>query len=261
MRTSNPALRPDIFSRTAKDLWGRSRSELMTVDGVIQKTSILAALLIFSAGFVWSLAFKTVGYEGLPAMASNPGMLKPWILGGGLGGFLLAIVTSFKVEWSPFTAPAYAIVEGLALGGLSAFMELRFPGIVVQAALLTMGTLVTMLLAYRAGVIQVTEKFRSVVIMATGGIAVAYLMSMILGWFGADMSFMRDSSPLSIGISLVVIVVAALNLILDFSTIEQGASRGAARYMEWYAAFGLVVTLVWLYVEFLRLLSKLNSKD
>ena len=151
MRTSNPALNPNIFSDAAQGAFRGNSSEVMTVDGAVNKTGILSLILILAAGYVWSLAFSTAGYDGAPAVASNPGMLQPWILGGGLGGFVLALVTIFKKEWAPYSAPAYALLEGVFIGGLSAFFELRFPGIVMQASMLTVGTLVTMLMAYKAG--------------------------------------------------------------------------------------------------------------
>lgn len=261
MKSSNPAIKPELFSRSGRDFLSRTNDMQMTIEGAVQKTGILLALLVLSAGFVWSLAYKTAGFEGVPAMVANPGMLNPWMMGGAIGGLVLAFATIFKPVWAPYTAPGYAIVEGLFLGAISAFFELRYPGIVMQATLLTFGTLVTLLMAYRAGVIRATEKFKSIVVMATGAIAITYIFSMILGFFGVPMSFLHDSSPLSIGISLVVVTVAALNLILDFDMIEQGASQRAPKYMEWYSAFSLMVTLVWLYLEFLKLLSKINSKD
>lgn len=261
MRTSNPALRTDTFAQTARGALRGSSSEVMTVDGAINKTGILAFLLVCSAAFVWSLAYKTSGYGGVPAVQQNPGIVFPWMIGGAIGGLILAVITSFKPIWAPYTAPGYAVLEGFFIGGISAMMESRFPGIVMQASLLTMGTLVSMVMAYKAGLIKATEKFRSGMMMAIGGIFCMYMMSFILGFFGVSMSFLHDSSPLSIGISLVVIVVAALSLILDFDLIETGAQQGAAKYMEWYSGFALLVTLVWLYVEFLHLLSKINSRD
>ncbi|MFK7825285.1 MAG: Bax inhibitor-1/YccA family protein [Oligoflexales bacterium] len=261
MRTSNPALRTDTFVDAARGVLRGNSSDVMSIDGAINKTGILAFILVCSAAFVWSLAYKTTGYDGTPAILQNPGMIYPWMIGGAIGGLVLAIATSFKPVWAPYTAPGYAVVEGFFIGGISALMELRFPGIVMQASFLTMGTLVCMVMAYKAGLIRATEKFRSCVVMATGGIFFLYLMSFVLSFFGVQMNFMHDSSPLSIGISLVVVVVAALNLILDFDLIETGARQGAPKYMEWYSGFALLVTLVWLYVEFLRLLSKINSRD
>ena len=187
-------------------------------------------------------------------------MVLPFIMVGGIGGFVMALVTTFKKEWSAVTAPIYAVLEGLALGGLSAIFELRYPGIVVQAVALTFATLFCLLGAYKSGMIKATENFKLGVVAATGAIALVYLASWILSFFHVPMTFMTDSSPLSIGISVVIVIVAALNLVLDFDFIEQGATYGAPKYMEWYAGFGLLVTLVWLYMEILRLLAKLRER-
>jgi uncharacterized YccA/Bax inhibitor family protein len=171
------------------------------------------------------------------------------------------MVTIFKKEWSPVTSPIYALLEGLVLGGLSALLELRFPGIAIQAVALTFGTLFVMLLAYRSGLIRVTQKFRLGIIAATGGIMVFYLLQMLLGFFGVPMfSSVNGNGFIGIGFSLFVVAIAALNLVLDFDFIEQGVHFGAPKYMEWYGAFGIMVTLVWLYIEILRLLSKLRSR-
>ena len=259
MKSSNPALKQDLFSSSG--FMSRTAQDHMTVDGAVQKTGILVALICLSAGFVWSQIFSAAGLESVPALQQGQSLAYTASTIGVFGGLILALATIFKPVWAPYTAPAYAVLEGLALGGISSIFEMKFPGIVVQATLLTFGTLVTMLMAYKAGVIQATEKFRSVVVRSTGAIAFTYLASMILGFFGVQMSFLHDSSPLSIGISLVVIVVAAMNLILDFDMIEKGASQRAPKHMEWYSAFSLILTLVWLYLEFLRLLSKLNSRD
>ena len=245
----------------ARGVLRSNSSDVMTVDGAINKTGILAFILVCSAAFVWSLAYKTTGYGEASAILQNPGMINPWIMGGVFGGLILAIATHFKPVWAPYTAPGYAVLQGFCIGGVSAMMELRFPGIVMQASFLTMGTLVSMVLAYKAGLIKVTAKFRSGMAMAIGGIMFMYIMSMVLGLFGVSMNFMHDSSPLSIGISLVVLVVAALSLTLDFDLIEEGARQGAPKYMEWYSGFALLVTIVWIYMEFLRLLSKINSRD
>jgi uncharacterized YccA/Bax inhibitor family protein len=183
------------------------------------------------------------------------------MLGGLIGGFICAMVTVFKKEWSPVTAPVYALLEGLVLGGVSAMFELRYPGIGIQAVSLTFGTLLVLLLAYRSGLIQVTQKFRLGVVAATGGIAVFYLLEMVLGFFGIQFTSINGSGLIGIGFSLIVVAVAALNLVLDFDFIEQGVQSGAPKYMEWYGAFGIMVTLVWLYLEMLRLLSKLRSRN
>ena len=185
----------------------------------------------------------------------------PWMLIGFLGGFAFAMVTVFKKEWSPVTAPIYALLEGLALGGLSAVLDLRYPGIAIQAVGLTFGTLFVLLLAYRSGLIQVTQKFRMGIVAATGGIMVFYLLQMLMGFFGFQFTSINGSGPIGIGFSLIVVAVAALNLVLDFDFIEQGVQYGAPKYMEWYGAFGIIVTLVWLYLEILRLLSKLRSRN
>ncbi|MDD9951692.1 MAG: Bax inhibitor-1/YccA family protein [Zetaproteobacteria bacterium] len=260
MKSSNPSLNEGTFADAARSVaMGRS-AELMTIDGAVNRSLTLLALLVASAVFVWMQAFAT-GLNNVPAIVQNPGMLSGWMVVGGLGGFALALATIFKPVWAPWSAPAYALCEGLLIGAVSARYEAMMSGIVMQAALLTIGTLATMLMGYKAGVIRATEKFRSGLIAATGGIALVYLASFIFGMFGVPFTFMMDSSPLSIGISLVVIVVAALNLILDFDMIEQGVRHRAPKYMEWYAGFSLLVTLVWLYMEFLRLLSKVNNRD
>jgi uncharacterized YccA/Bax inhibitor family protein len=178
-----------------------------------------------------------------------------------IGGFIVALVTTFKKEWSAVTAPIYALLEGLVLGGLSAVMDLRYPGIAIQAVGLTFGTLFVLLLAYRSGLIPVTQKFRMGIVAATGGIMVFYLLQMLLGFFGFQFTSINGSGPIGIGFSLIVVAVAALNLVLDFDFIERGVQYGAPKYMEWYGAFGIIVTLVWLYLEILRLLSKMRSRN
>jgi uncharacterized YccA/Bax inhibitor family protein len=180
---------------------------------------------------------------------------------GTIGGFIFALVTVFKKAWSPVTAPAYALLEGLALGGISAVLNLRFPGIAIQAVGLTFGVLFVLLLAYRSGLIQVTQKFRLGVIAATGAIMLFYVAQFLLGFFGFHFSTVNGSSPIGIGFSVIVVIVASLNLVLDFDFIESGVRASAPKYMEWYAAFGLMVTLVWLYLEILRLLTKIRSRD
>jgi len=173
---------------------------------------------------------------------------------------VLALVTTFKKTWSPVTAPLYALVEGFFLGAISAMFNARFEGIVFQAVLLTFCTLFALLFAYRSGLIKATENFKLGVVAATGGIALVYLATIVLGFFGIKIPMIHDSGIVGIGFSLFVVVIAALNLVLDFDFIENGVEQGAPKYMEWYGAFGLMVTLVWLYIEFLRLLSKLQSR-
>jgi len=169
-------------------------------------------------------------------------------------------VTIFKPAWAPVTSPIYAALEGLALGALSAIFEARYPGIVIQAVGLTFGTLVALLVVYRSGLIPVTENFKLGVVAATGGIAFVYLIGFVMSFFGASIPLIHGSSAIGIAFSLLVVGVAALNLVLDFDFIEQGAERRVPKYMEWYAAFGLLVTLVWLYLELLRLLAKLQDR-
>ena len=185
--------------------------------------------------------------------------MMPYMMGGLFIGFILAMITIFKKEWSPVTSPVYALCEGVFLGGLSALMELQYPGIVIQAVGLTFGTLFCLLAVYKSGLIKVTDNFRMGIVAATGGICLVYFASIVLSFFGAGIPFIHDSGPLGIGFSLFVVVIAALNLVLDFDFIEKAAEQGAPRYMEWFAAFGLMVTLVWLYIEILRLLAKLRG--
>ncbi len=222
----------------------------MTVNGTIQKAFILLLCVLATAAWTWGRFLET----------GDPASIAPYVMGGAIGGFVMALVTIFKKEWAGFTAPIYAILEGLFLGGISATFERRFPGIAMESVALTFGTCMVMLLAYRAGWIRVTEKFTMGLVAATGGIAVVYLSSMVLGMFGVHIPGIFGSGPIGIAFSLVVVGVAAFNLILDFSVIEQGALNGAPKYMEWFGAFGLMVTLIWLYLEMLRLLSKLRDR-
>ncbi len=260
MRTSNPALNENIFSSSSSLTGG----QVMTVQGAVNKTLVLLGLLIVAAAWIWFKVIQPVqvgGYEVGTLARQNQASVLPFIIGGGIVGFILALVTVFKKEWSAITSPLYAVAEGLVLGGLSAFLEMQYPGIVMQAVALTFGTLFCLLMAYKTGLIRATEKFRTGVIVATMAIALVYLVSMVLGFFHVAVPFMQGNSIWSIGFSLFVVGIAALNLVLDFDMIERGAEVGAPKYMEWYCAFGLMVTLVWLYMEILRLLSKLRSRD
>jgi len=252
MRSGNPALSESTFLDLASGSVVTSPDQVMTINGTVNKTGILLLLAVLTAAFAWSQA---IGADGQIA----PGAMI-YAIGGAIGGLVLAVVTVFKKEWSPVTAPMYALVEGFFLGAISAVMEVRFPGIVFQAVLLTFGTLFALLAAYRSGLIKVTENFKLGVVAATGGIALLYLASFVLGFFNINVPVIHEASWLGIAFSLFVVVVAALNLVLDFDFIENGAAARAPKYMEWYGAFGLMVTLVWLYVEFLRLLSKLQQR-
>lgn len=248
MRSSNPALPSSTF----RDVRGMAdRSEAMTVQGTVIKTLLLLMVALLGAGWTWSKYFQA-GADGA--------VMTPWVGIGALGGFIVALVTVFKKEWAPVTAPIYALLQGLFVGALSAQLETAYPGIVIQAVGLTFGTLFAMLLAYQSGLIKVTDNFRLGVVAATGGIAVVYLATFVLSFFGIQSTFMYGSSLLSIGISLFVVAIAALNFVLDFDFIEQGARQNVPKYMEWYGAFALMVTLVWLYIEFLRLLSKMRQR-
>jgi len=245
MKTSNPALNVNSF-RVEQAVSG----ETMTLTGTVNKTGILLICVVATAAWSWSRFFH--------APASDTAW--PLVAIGGIGGFIVAMVTVFKKQWSPISAPIYALLEGLALGGISAVFELRYPGIAMKAVGLTFGTLFVLLMAYHSGLIPVTEKFKLGVVAATGGMAVFYLAQFVLGFFGVRFAAINGSGVLGIGFSVVVVIVASLNLVLDFDFIESGVSAGAPKYMEWYGAFGLIVTLVWLYLEILRLLAKLNDR-
>ena len=252
MRTSNPALSGDTF-RTGETAYGES----MTISGAVNKTGILLICCVATAAWTWNRFFGAYN-PAAPEAAMQA--VAPMMVVGGIGGFILAMVTIFKKEWSPITAPIYALLEGLLLGGVSAMLEMRFHGIAIQAVALTFGTLVAMLVAYRTGLIKVTDKLRLGIVAATGGIAVFYFLQFILGFFGVHFTSINSGSPIGIGFSIVVVIVAALNLVLDFDLIENGARMGAPKYMEWYGAFALMITLIWLYFEILRLLSKFRER-
>ncbi len=248
MKSSNPMLKEDSFNEDY------ALSEPMTIGGTIFKTFLMAVLLVLAGAFSWQQASQALA-------AKNLGITQLFIVGGSIGGLVLAILTAFKKNWAPFTAPLYAVAEGLLLGALSLFFELRYPGIAVQATLCTVSALFAMLFVYRTGLIKVTEKFRSVLVIATAGIALLYLVTFALSFFNINVPYIHQSGLIGIGFSVFVIVVAALNLLLDFDFIERASLSGQVpKYMEWYGAFGLMVTLVWLYIEFLRLLSKLRDR-
>jgi len=255
MRSGNPALKDSTFLDLGSGTLVQSDAGVMTLNGTVNKTALLLVLTLAGALFTWSQFSAALA-------AGNPGAVMPYVWGGAIGGFIVALVTIFKKEWAPVTAPIYAVLEGLFLGAISAMFELRFPGIVMQAVGLTFGTLAALLLAYRSGLIKATENFKLGVVAATGGIALLYLVQIGLQLFGfKGMGFIHDSSLIGIAFSGFVVVIAALNLVLDFDFIETGVEQRAPKYMEWYAAFGLLVTLVWLYLEMLRLLSKLQSRN
>jgi uncharacterized YccA/Bax inhibitor family protein len=243
LQSGNPAMNAGTFTQTAPV----PASEAMTLGGTVNKAAMSLAILLIAATYVW-------GRGEDPATAG-------WVLVGVIAGFVLALATVFKQTWAPYTTPAYAAAEGLALGGISVVFNRTYPGIVGQAVFLTVGTLAALLVAYRSGVIRATEKFKLGVFAATGGIALLYVFSFVLGFFHVPVPLIQSNGTFGILFSVFVVVIAALNLVLDFDFIERGVERGAPQYMEWYGAFGLLVTLVWLYLEILRLLAKLQSRE
>jgi uncharacterized YccA/Bax inhibitor family protein len=243
-RSGNPALNADTFTRVRP----MGAADAMTLGGTVNKTALSLGILLVAASVVWNRG------------ADDPA-LGAFVMGGILGGFVVALITVFKQTWAPYTTPVYAALEGLALGGISVVFERTYPGIVSQAVFLTFGTLGALLAAYRSGLVRATENFKLGVVAATGGIVLVYLLSFVLGFFGVSVPLVHSSGTFGILFSLFVVAIAALNLVLDFDFIETGVERGAPRYMEWYGAFGLLVTLVWLYLEILRLLAKLQSRE
>ena len=237
MRSGNPAL----SAKTFKNAIGTD-TEKMTIGGTVNKTAMSLLLLMATASYTWT----------------NP---SPALMMFGLfGGLIMAIITIFKKTWAPYTVSGYALLKGLALGGISRFFEMQYPGIVSQAVFLTFGILAALLLAYKSGLIKATENFKLGVVAATGGIFFLYLISWIMSMFGGSIGFIHNNDTFGILFSLGVVVIASLNLVLDFDFIEEGAEMSAPKYMEWYGAFGLLVTLIWLYLEILRLLVKLYSR-
>jgi len=219
----------------------------MTLSGVINRSILLLLLVAGTSAGVWTYS------------SSHPSAIYPMVMAGCLGGFVVGMVTSFKRDWAPVTAPIYAVLEGLFIGGFSLIMEQRFPGLVLQAVMLTFGVMFALLAAYQSRIIRPSQTFKSVVVGATFGIVIVYLVSMVLQlFFHTGIPLITDSGPVGITFSLVVVGIAALNLVLDFDFIENGVASGAPKWMEWYASFALIVTLVWLYIEVLRLLSKMR---
>ncbi len=244
MRTSNPVL----SDKALPGYRGVAGVEPMTIQGTVNKTFVLLLFVLLTSAWTWNMYYTGNRAVGL------------WLMGGAIGGLVLALVTVFKQQWAAVTAPLYALAEGLVLGGISAMLEARYSGIVITAVGLTFGTLFGLLFAYKSGMIRATEKFKLGVFAATGGIALVYLVTMILGLFHIKMPYIHDSGWVGIGFSVFVVIIAALNLVLDFDFIETAAGQGAPKYMEWYGAFGLMVTLIWLYIEILRLLTKMKER-
>lgn len=269
MRSNNPVLKRQPLEGV------QATGERMTINGTVSKTGLLLVLAIITGGWTWhrfATAFAEAMQHATPSVDASQAMIQAqaasqamgsvstFLWGGLIVGLILAMVTIFKPRWSGISAPLYALAQGFALGGISAFMEMRFHGIVLQAVMLTAAVMVVMLVAYRAGWIRVTDKFRTCVMVGTGAIMVLYMVEIGLRAFtSASIPFIHESGMMGIGFSLLVVGLAALNLALDFDMIDQGVARGAPKYMEWFGAFALMVTLVWLYLEMLRLLGKLRS--
>lgn len=246
-QSGNPTLSEKQFEKTLTSGSG----ETMTVRGTMNKFGFLMLMVMAGAAFAWQ--WFDAGKNPMPLM-----------LGGALGGLVVALVITFKKEWSGYLAPAYAILEGLFVGAISAYFNFlfqeKYPGIITHAVLITFAVAASMYLLFTLRIIKVTDKLRSIIFVATASIAVFYLLTWILSFFGIQFAFLTTDSTFGIIFSLAVIAIAALNLVLDFDMIEKGSEMGAPKYMEWYGAFGLLVTLVWLYLEILRLLAKMNSR-
>lgn len=243
-KTSNPTLGEGILNRFAFSATDRP----MTVQGSINKTALLLALVIAGAAFTWSKVMTSV--ESGVAVG-----IRGWMIGGSVVAFILAIVISFRQNLAPVLSPIYAICEGLFIGAMSAYFEVMFPGLVLRAVLLTFSVMFALLFLYKMRIVKATQRFRTILMAATAGICIAYLVTFIMGLFGLKMNFMFGGGSLGLIVSLGVVAVAALNLVLDFDFIENGAESNLPAYFEWYGAFGLMVTLVWLYIEILRLLA------
>lgn len=251
-KSGNPTLTEKMFNKSLHT--DAAAQGVMSVRGTINKFGFLMLMVIGAASYTWYL------FDQL-----NEGLMMTLMIVGIVGALITGIVIAFKPNWAQYLAPAYGILQGFFIGGISAILNAAFadkyPGLIMQAVGLTFGVAISIFLLYNFRIINPTQRFKSIVISATMGIAVFYLITLVLNLFGVNMSFMYDSSWLSIGISLFIVIIAALNLILDFERIEMGAEMGAPKFMEWYGAFGLMVTIIWLYIEILKLLSKLGSRD
>lgn len=248
-QSDNPTLSQKIFSRSLD----QSDTGVMTVRGSIGKFGFLLFMVLAAASYTWYLYYNNQQQTMTTLM---------WV--GIIGGLISVLAICFKPTLAPYLSPAYGILEGLFLGAISAILNdafsEKYPGLVMQAVGLTFGVALAMFLLYNFRVIKATEKFKSTIFAATAGIAIFYVITLLLRVFGVNIPFMYDSSLLGIGISLFIVAIAALNLIIDFDMIEKGAEMGAPKYMEWYGAFGLLVTMVWLYIEILKLLSRFAGR-
>lgn len=248
-QSDNPTLSQKIFSRSLS----QSDAGVMTVRGSIGKFGFLLFMVLAAASYTWYLYYNNQQQTMTTLM---------WV--GIIGGLISVLAICFKPTLAPYLSPAYGILEGFFLGAISAILNdafsERYPGLVMQAVGLTFGVALAMFLLYNFRVIKATEKFKSTIFAATAGIAIFYVITLLLRVFGVNIPFMYDSSLLGIGISLFIVAIAALNLIIDFDMIEKGAEMGAPKYMEWYGAFGLLVTMIWLYIEILKLLSRFAGR-
>jgi uncharacterized YccA/Bax inhibitor family protein len=266
-RNSNPALNDSAFERVVETEAGwaagtqqmqdayavptGARSDTMTVNGTVWATAALLVLVILAGVWGWNQVDVTAESVSLPG----------WIFPVVLGALGVAILTIFKPDLARFTSPVYALLEGAFLGAISGLYNAAYDGIVIQAVGLTIGVFAVMLFLFATRIVKVTEKLRMGIVAATGAVMLVYVANLILSLFDAEVPFLHDTGPLGIGISLVIVAIAAFNLLLDFDFVERGVAAGAPAKMEWYAAFGLLVTIVWLYLELLRLLAKLQSRD
>lgn len=243
-QTSNPTLNEKTFQGSVG-----VAGDAMTLQGTVNKSGVLLLCVVATAAWTWGLAHS-----------QTPLAVVPWMIGGAIAGLIFALITMFKRQWAAVTAPIYALCEGLLLGGISALFEKQYPGIAIQAMGLTFGVTAVMLLLYTSRILKPTRKFAIGVIAATGGILLLYIVDMVLSHFGRQVPLLNSAGPWGIAVSVVIVIVAALNLILNFGVVESGVQSGAPKYMEWYAAFGIMVTLVWMYMEILSLLAKLRDR-
>jgi uncharacterized YccA/Bax inhibitor family protein len=248
LKSGNPTLTEKIFDKSLST----TNEGVMTVRGTLNKFGFVFLMMMASSAFTWHAFQQGQNVTG-------------YMFGGIFGGLIVALVITFKRSWAGYLAPLYGLLEGLFVGSISALINYSFadkyPGIVLQAVGLTFGAALAMFLLYNFRIIRATQRFKSIIFTATAGIAIFYLIAMVLRMFGIDIPFLHEGSAIGIGFSVFVVAIAALNLILDFDMIETGSEMGAPKYMEWYCAFGLLVTIVWLYIEILRLLSKVGSRD
>lgn len=240
LRSSNPTLSPARF----RDAAGEG---VMTVAGTAGRALVLLLLVMGSAAYTWW------------QLAPDPAAAPTYVMGGLIGGLVIALATIFRPQWAPRTAPIYAVVEGMALGALSMMLNAAYAGLPMQAVALTFGVFLVMLALYAFRVVTVTQRFRTVMMSAILGVMAFYVINLVMGLFGVRIAAIHEGGPIGIGISLVTTAIASLALLLDFDRIEEGARAGAPKYMEWFGAFGLIVTLVWLYIELLNLLRKLRD--